>query len=192
MGFVWRGYLILSFNIVKMAKKIQEAITSKVKIAQGLEHDIYPTRDPNKVIKVGETKYVNKWVKDFKSRPDLFPVIYNVKPFRDNPKLSYVEMERLDTEQFEVDYDVLKEILSENTHWDVLEAIEAGERKEEVFNWIYNKIKEQDKEIADFYIKLYNNVIETKQFKKGWFDVYDFHKGQFGYDKQHNVKMLDY
>lgn len=179
--------------MIKLIDILRELNTKDKEIlGQGLEHNVFPSQDPNKVVKVGETKYVNKWVKDFKERPDLFPEIYKVGTLKDDPKRSYVVMQRLDTEQFEVDYDVLKDILSDVSHWDVLEAIEAGERKEEVFDWIYNKIKGQDPEIAEFYTKLYNTVVQTKPFKNGWFDVYDFHKKQFGYDKKGNVKMLDY
>jgi len=179
--------------MIKLIDILRELNTrDKEMLGQGLEHNVYPSQDPNKVVKVGETRYVDKWVKDFKSRPDLFPKIYKVGKLKDDPKRSYVVMERLDTEQFMVDFEVLESILEDFSHWGVLGAIEAGEHKEKVWDWIYNKIKEQDEEIADFFAKLYNNVVQTKPFKKWSLDVYDFHKGQFGYDKKGNVKMLDY
>jgi len=174
--------------MIKLTDILQELSTTKKDIlGQGFEHNVYPSKDPNKVIKVGETKYVKKWVEEFKSRPDLFPIIYKTGLDKDDPSIMYVVMERLDTEQFEVDFDVLDSILEDG----ILDIIKRAERSEDYFNKIVNQVKQQDEEIADFFIKLYNNVVETKQFRSGLFSVYDFHKGQFGYDKKGNIKCLD-
>jgi hypothetical protein len=174
--------------MIKLTDILQELSTTKKDIlGQGFEHNVYPSKDPNKVIKVGETKYVKKWVEEFKSRPDLFPIIYKTGLDKDDPSIMYVVMERLDTEQFEVDFDVLDSILEDG----ILDIIKRAERNEDYFNKIVDQVKQQDEEIADFFIKLYNNVVETKQFRSGLFSVYDFHKGQFGYDKKGNIKCLD-
>jgi hypothetical protein len=174
--------------MIKLTDILQELSTTKKDIlGQGFEHNVYPSKDPNKVIKVGETKYVKKWVEEFKSRPDLFPIIYKTGLDKDDPSIMYVVMERLDTEQFEVDFDVLDSILEDG----LLDIIKRAERSEDYFNKIVDQVKQQDEEIADFFIKLYNNVVETKQFRSGLFSVYDFHKGQFGYDKKGNIKCLD-
>ncbi len=161
-------------------------------LGQGLEHNVYPSLNPDRVLKVGETKYVLKWVKDFKSRPDLFPIIYRVGKVQGYDNVTYVEMERLDTEQFEIDYEVLESILEEGMEWYVSEALKKAKYNKDTFNKIYSIVKNQDPEIAEFFVKLYDNVIETSKFKSGIFDVYDFHSGQFGYDKKGNIKMLDY
>ena len=160
-------------------------------LGQGYEHNVFPSLNPDRVIKVGETKYVKKWIKDFESRPDLFPIIYRIGKVKGYENATYVELEKLDTEQFEVDFDVLESIL-EDKNLGVLEAISQGSHDERRWNEIYEFIKQQDKEIADFFTKLYNNVIQTMPFKQGLFDTYDFHKKQFGYDKDRKVKMLDY
>ena len=173
---------------MKLVDILKELSTTKKDIlGQGLEHNVYPSKDPNKVIKVGETKYVKKWVEEFKSRPDLFPIIYKTGLDKEDPNVMYVVMERLDTEQFEVDFDVLDSILEDG----ILDIIKRSERNEDYFNKTVAQIKQQDDEIADFFIKLYNNVVETKQFRSGLFSVYDFHRGQFGYDKKGNIKCLD-
>jgi hypothetical protein len=174
--------------MVKLEDLLSELVTRQKDIlGQGLEHNVYPSNDPNKVYKVGETKYVKKWVEEFKSRPDLFPIIYKTGFYKDNKNITWVKIERLDTEQFEVDFDVLDSILEDG----ILDVIKRAERSKDYFNKTINQIKEQDGEIADFFIKLYNNVIETKQFRNGLFSVYDFHKKQFGYDKKGNIKCLD-
>jgi len=180
--------------MIKLEDILNELSTiSKDMLGQGLEHNVYPSNDPNKVYKVGETRYVNKWVPIFKSRPDLFPIIYKTGIYKGDKDVTWVEMERLDTEQFEVDFDVLDSIIEDISNYDgVLGAIKSTERNEKEWDKLYDNIKQQDPEIADFYTKLYNNVVQTKRFKSGLFDTYDFHKGQFGYDKKNNVKMLDF
>jgi hypothetical protein len=180
--------------MIKLIDLLKELTTrQKTLVGQGLEHNVYPSNDPDKVYKVGETKYVKKWVPIFKSRPDLFPIIYKTGFDKDGDDVMWVEMERLDTEQFEVDFDVLESIIDDVSNYDgVLGAIKSTERNKNEWDKLYNNIKQQDPEIADFYTKLYNNVIQTKRFKSGLFDTYDFHRGQFGYDKKQNVKMLDF
>jgi len=178
--------------MIKLVDILKELNTKpKQMLAQGFEHNVFPSLNPDKVIKVGETEFVKKWVKDFQSRPDLFAIVSKVGNVKGYEDLTYVELERLDTEQFTVDFEVLESILEE-IHYDVLEAIKIGEKDEKRWNQFYEYIKKQDEEIADFFVKLYNNVVETKPFKKGLFKTYDFHKGQFGYDKDHKIKMLDY
>jgi hypothetical protein len=180
--------------MIKLLDLLDELVTrQKDMLGQGLEHNVYPSNDPNKVYKVGETRYVNKWVPIFKSRPDLFPIIYKTGIYKGDKDVTWVEMERLDTEQFEVDFDVLDSIIEDVSNYDgVLGAIKSTEYNEKEWDKLYDNIKQQDPEIADFYTKLYNNVIQTKRFKKGLFSTYDFHKGQFGYDEKNNVKMLDF
>jgi hypothetical protein len=175
--------------VIKLIDILNELNTrQKELLGKGLEHTVYPSNDPNKVYKLGETKFVNEWVPIFKSHPDLFPIIYKTGIYKGDKDITWVEMERLDTEQFEVDFDVLDSIINNS----ILSTIKRAERDKDYFDKLVAKIRQQDDEIADFYIKLYNNVVQTKRFKSGWFDIYDFHGGQFGYDKKGNIKMLDF
>ena len=180
--------------MIKLEDILDELLTREKDIlGQGLEHVVYPSTDPTKVYKLGETRYVKEWVPIFKSRPDLFPIIYKTGFYKGDKDITWVEMERLDTEQFEVDFDVLDSIIEDVSNYDgVLGAIKSTEYNEKEWDKLYDNIKQQDPEIADFYTDLYNNVIQTKRFKKGLFNTYDFHKGQFGYDDDKNVKMLDF
>lgn len=179
--------------MVKLVDILKELNTkNKEVLGQGWEHVVYPSNNPNKVVKVGETRYVKEWLKVFKTRPDLFPIIYKTGTLKDEPDKMYVVMERLDTEQFEVDFDVLSSILADKGV-SISDALKRGEYNEKRWNEYYEFIKGHDEEIADFFVKLYNNVIETKHTKKKMMGgVFDFHKRQFGYDKKHNVKMLDF
>ena len=68
----------------------------------------------------------------------------------------------------------------------------ASSRAFRFFNKVYQTVKNVDEEIAEFFEKLLDNVLETSKFKSGLMDVYDFHSGQFGYTKDHKIKMLDY
>jgi hypothetical protein len=185
-----------SINVrsIKLEDLLDELVTREKDIlGQGLEHNVYPSTDPTKVYKLGETRYVKKWVPIFKNNPELFPIIYKTGFYKGNKDITWVEMERLDTEQFEVDFEVLESIIEDVSNYDgALGAIKSTQNNEKDWDKLYNDIKQQDQEIADFYTKLYNNVIQTRRFKSGWLDTYDFHKGQFGYDKDNKVKMLDF
>jgi hypothetical protein len=180
--------------MIKLEDILDELLTREKDIlGQGLEHVVYPSTDPTKVYKLGETKYVKKWVPIFKAHPDLFPIIYKTGFYKGDKDITWVEMERLDTEQFEVDFEVLESIIEDVSNYDgALGAIKSTQNNEKDWDKLYNDIEQQDPEIADFYAKLYNNVVQTRSFKSGWFDTYDFHKGQFGYDKDKNIKMLDF
>jgi hypothetical protein len=74
----------------------------------------------------------------------------------------------------------------------VLPALRAGIYNKDADKKIYSSLLKRDEEIAEFYLKLKYVVAETLPFKKGLFKVYDFHRGQFGYDKNNNIKMFDY
>ncbi len=181
----------LSSILLEVMQEI--AIRPKKIFGQGMEHNVYPTSDPNKIVKVGETKYVKRWLKDFESKPEVFPIIYRKGISRDNNNLMWVVMEKVDTEQFEVDFDVLEDLLDEEAgFYGVLPALRAGIFNKEADKKIYSALLKRDEEIAEFYLKLKHVVAETLPFKKGLFKVYDFHRGQFGYDKDNNIKMFDY
>lgn len=183
--------IVIPEEDIEFLKEIR--IKRKQMLGKGLEHNVYPTSDPDKVVKVGETKYVKEWLKDFESRPDIFPIIYRKGISRDDKDQMWVVMEKVDTEQFEVDYDVLEDLLDELVgYYAVLPALRGGIFNKEANKKIYTALANHDQDIADFYVKLRDVVAETLPFKSGLFKTYDFHRGQFGYDKKNNIKMFDY
>lgn len=162
----------------------------KEMLGQGMEHDVYPSNDPTKVIKVGQAKYVAKWVPLFKKNPDVFPIVYKHGLTKD-PKVAYVILERLDTRNFLEDYLKLKVILKKiGMNGGVYDAVKISRYNEVKYDSIINKINDINPEISDFFIKLVDTVDAVEKLMS-WYKGFDFHQEQFGYDKDKNVKCLD-
>lgn len=159
-------------------------------LGKGMEHDVYPSNDPTKVIKVGQAKYVAKWVPLFKKHPDLFPIVYK-EGLTKNPKVAYVVLEKLDTRNFLEDYLKLGLILSKiKFNGGVYTAIKNSRYNEVRYDEIINKINEINPNMSEFFIKLVDNVTAVDKLMS-WHKGFDFHEGQFGYDKDKNIKCLD-
>lgn len=159
-------------------------------LGQGKEHDVYPSQDPTKVIKVGEAKYVDKWVPMFKKHPDLFPIVYKQGLTKD-PEVAYVVLERLNTKRFLEDYVKLDYALQDmKFHTGVYGAIKIAKNNEKQYDRIIDGINEINPDMSDFFIKLVDNVTAVDKLLP-WHKPFDFHENQFGYDKNKNVKCLD-
>jgi hypothetical protein len=160
-------------------------------LGQGMEHVVYPSNDPTKVIKIGEAKYVVKWVPMFKKHPDLFPIVYRQGLTKENPKHAYVELEKLDTRNFLEDYLKLGLILTKiGLNGGVYGAIKSSRYNEVKYDQIIDGINEINPDMSDLFIKLVDNVSAVDKLLP-WHKPFDFHQGQFGYDKDKNVKCLD-
>ena len=160
-------------------------------LGQGMEHVVYPSNDPTKVIKVGEAKYVAKWVPMFKKHPDLFPIVYRQGLTKENPKHAYVELEKLDTRNFLEDYLKLGLALTKaGLNGGVYGAIKVSRYNEVRYDKIIDKINEVNPDMSDLFIKLVDNVAAVDKLLP-WHKPFDFHQGQFGYGQNKVVKCLD-
>lgn len=165
-------------------------IRDKELLGKGMEHDVYPSLDPTKVIKVGQAKYVAKWVPLFKKHPDLFPIVYREGLTKD-PKVAYVVLEKLDTRNFLEDYLKLSLVLSKmNFNGGVYTAIKNSRYNEVRYDEIINKVNEVNSDMSEFFVKLVDNVTAVDELMS-WHKGFDFHEGQFGYGQNKIVKCLD-
>lgn len=178
---------------------------------RGAFHDIYQFKNkPDSLFKVGTENMVNSWVDIFKSRPDLFPVVYKTgkmnytlpKPFTefvdglpvkhaagDTIKLSYVEIEKLDVRQAVIHWDRLDKAVKEMSNKSLqtyLTSIGLEDPMEQEFIEIGNKLK-GDKFLYDIFVDFYNLLSGVYEIKP----AADVHKRNFGYDKNFKLKMLD-
>jgi hypothetical protein len=160
-------------------------------LGQGLEHNVYPSLDPNKVIKVGEAKYLAKWLPMFKKHPELFPIYYRDGRVKDMPKVAYVVLERLNTKLFIEDFLRLDLILPKiGFHNGAYSAIKSCRYNEDKYDRTIDKINEINPKMSEFFIKLFDNVNAVDKLLP-WHTKIDFHEGQFGYDDKRNIKCLD-
>jgi len=184
--------------IKKILKEV--SVDKKERMGRGSFHDVYPLKyDSSKVIKVprGVSDYAkdvyrvgdsNAWFNIFKKYPQYFPEIYKITD-------KYVIIEKLDTERVERDLSLLEDDLYPYFSDDIdngyhiteilYDLISAGnDLKTKQLNLLVEKSKNRD--IMKRYIDLLRSIEGEKI--RGFIDVND---GNFGYNKEGNLKMLD-
>jgi hypothetical protein len=191
-------------NIIK--KTIDELSTSnKETFKRGVEHIIYPSKKhSNRLFKVGLFKSVDTWVKIFKSNPNIFPKIYRVgKINHPNVNTHYVEIEKLDTDKAESEWDELEEKLELCSIIDSIDGKYGSDLSQLYFNYIDNKkviieisskLKECDKDGYELFIKwieLFKQCQKHKENITGHKSRIDAHKYNFGYGLDGKLKCLD-
>jgi hypothetical protein len=191
--------------IRKIIKEI--SVDKKERMGRGSFHDVYPLKyDSDKVVKVPRLKdgyaaseYLepgsDSWFNTFKKYPQYFPEVYKITD-------KYIILEKLDTERvkqelFKMEDDLvsISPVIS-----DMIEEHNYGVT--EILYWlILGKLLGNKEEID-----IYNDIIEKSHFKdifKRYFDLLfnirnerirgfiDVNDGNFGYNKEGKLKMLD-
>ena len=211
----------LSFKntIIEMIQHDVDEIATKEKelVGKGAFHNVYPSnKNPNMVYKIGFDEDVNGWVDLFKSRPDIFPKVYGTgyvniklkkqvtnfswrtgefKPITYNPgdtvKVKYVGVERLNTEKAKQHWNSLANVVSTMSGKSLqtyLTSLGMDEEMEEEFLSLGERIKEMGNDfIYNIFVELYNLVHSVYELKP----TADVHVGNYGYDKDGNLKCLD-
>jgi hypothetical protein len=211
----------LSFKntIIEMIQHDVDEIATKEKelVGKGAFHNVYPSnKNPNMVYKIGFDEDVNGWVDLFKSRPDIFPKVYGTgyvniklkkqvtnfswrtgefKPITYNPgdtvKVKYVGVERLNTEKAKQHWNSLANVVSVMSGKSLqtyLTSLGMDEEMEEEFLSIGERIKETGNDfIYNIFVEFYNLIQSVYELKP----VADVHVGNYGYDKDNNLKCLD-
>lgn len=180
--------------------ELEEIGREKQPFGQGIEHQIFSSSNkPGVIFKVGEWDVINEWYDVFKSDPNIFPTVYRLGRLP-NKQYYYVELEKLDTEKFEDNWDDLELDLEELGILDVdrgesftdLYTYEGSSAS--VFTEIGKKLSKHNPELYKFYIELLTVIkkaekIQNKILKKD--TLVDAHKYNFGYSKDGKLKCLD-
>lgn len=174
----------------------------------GMDHHIFPHGSGDKVIKVGNPDVVAKWIDIFKNNPDIFPTIYKTgsttadqSTITDNPmaygaetERIYVEMEKLDVEAFKHDWKILDSMAQKALGKSLQEIVQKWNSENRMLTADESAIQKlgvyldhKYPSLYDTYMKIMSVIFKLRQLK----NRADVHKGQFGYDKNHNVKCLD-
>jgi hypothetical protein len=205
--------------IIEMIQHDVDEVATKEKelVGKGSFHNVYPSnKNPNMVYKIGFDEDVNGWVDLFKSRPDIFPKVYGTghvniklkkqatnfswrtgefKPITYNPgdtvKVKYVAVERLNTEKAKQHWNSLANVVSVMSGKSLqtyLTSLGMDEEMEEEFLSLGEKIKESGNDfIYKIFIEFFNLIHSVYELKP----VADVHVGNYGYDKDDNLKCLD-
>lgn len=199
---------------------------SRKEMGAGVEHKVFPsTTDPNIVYKLGSKKSIDSWVEEFKKDPSIFPKVFKrgrtkIKLKSDLPfyregntaksipagtvvPMDYVEMEKLDTQKVEKEWDELDnafENIMEIDDWGFLDfliiymtntpqARANGYDNDKTISKLDTEIKQHFPGLYPVLLKYLNLTDKIKAVTKG---VPDLHRYNFGYDKKGNLKCLDF
>ena len=194
---------------MKLLDIISELKTKEKPIyGSGADHTVYAHGSGDKVIKVGLPEEVTKWIDIFKANPDIFPIIYKTgvttadrSEFLGDPMADvsgteriYVEMEKLDTAAFMHDFKILNSMSERTLGKPLQNIIHKWNPESRMLTTDETDVQELGKfldhkypSLYDVYMKIVSVIFRVRQLKQNA----DIHIGQFGYDKDHNVKCLD-
>jgi hypothetical protein len=162
----------------------------------GAWHKVYNANyKPDVVYKVGYEDVVDNWYELFKEHPDIFPKVYKkgtvIVPIKDKSgnvvdkiRKSYVELEKLDTSRLEKEWKQIDKYCTEKPFQYYITRIEDND---EFFEELSEKISKVNTPLYEALARIYNLVYKIFEIKP----AADIHMGQFGYDKQGNLKCLD-
>jgi len=175
---------------VKSLKEVR--VVPKKKIGSGMEHDVYPSINPDLVYKVARgsiPKIRMSWVNLFEDHPNIFPKIIKSSD-------KYVILEKLDTNKAMNEYTTLDSLLKED-----------DELHDSDFAYTFFTIyKDHDNERLEAINEHFENMGEKAyNLYSKWRDLIlkfldimphdyysDLHIGQFGYSKDGTLKILDF
>lgn len=181
-------------SIVKLV--LEMSVKPKNPYAQGYEHDIFSNEhDPNKVFKVSGGKLgkeggnlnPSKWIKVFQSHSNIFPVVY-----RSNDKGA--EVEKLDAVKAQKEFEDIQNHIPETnvgSFKGLLNIIASGVDRKHAAVYVreyVSYLKENQPQLVSSFMR-YVKLVDDAQKVVG--DRVDVHAGNFGYDKQGKLKMLD-
>jgi hypothetical protein len=167
---------------------------------KGMEHQIFASKsNPNVLFKVGHKDTVDEWYEVFKSEPEIFPKVFRSGKMQDKD-IYYVELEKLDTNKFEKNWDDLELSLEDIGAIDVdrgetfadLYMNEGSDAS--VFVDIGKKLSETNKSAYKFFIEFLTVIKKCERAilqVKNKDTIVDTHKYNFGYGSDGKIKCLD-
>jgi hypothetical protein len=161
----------------------------------GTQHSIYKDhKDADKVYKVvkPEHKDVSKqaydWIKVFRENPKYFPKVYK---YTDRG----ASVERLDANKAHKEFNEIQKALNKvmDRGWSfegLLKDIAEGDYSTEDLNKAGHYLLKEIPELALAFKRFTDLMLKIKNLNSPDYTL-DAHAGNFGYDKQGNLKMLD-
>lgn len=174
---------------------LEMSVKPKDPYATGTQHSVYKSeKDPTKLFKVvnpGFDKVPEQeydWIKVFKSNPALFPIVY-----RHNDQGA--EVEKLDWAKAAKDYEELDQAINAKfgkTYFRSLlqDIVENESSYKTKVKEVGEYLTQEDQRLAAAYKRFVTLMVKLQPINQVDSTI-DVHAGNFGYDKQGKLKMLD-
>jgi len=178
-------------------KESLDEISTKSKpiYGKGAYHNVYTSKkNPDRLYKIGDEDTVYEWLSTFKDYPQYFPKVYRAFPYKKDPTLTVVEIEKLNTVKAAEELALIDRFLinasdviycknvsilnffDKECIEDVMEAAENSEAPylpQIIFKW-------------GKFLKAVTPIIEKDLGRP-----LDLHVGNVAYDKMGKLKLID-
>lgn len=192
---------------INRMRELMEIRIQKQPLDHGNYHAVFPSqKHPDRVIKTGHDGDINDedaqlekvdpdHIRVFQSRPDLFPLVYRV-----GPEGRWIEIENLRTTEVYLDDD----FLAHEIH--TVENRICYEGISQLYRWWHDN-RRKGIPLPESLSRFSPKAQELVQRYMDFFDrchawasqhtftpnrAFDFHKGQIGYTKDGQLKLLDF
>jgi hypothetical protein len=172
------------------------SVTPKDVYKTGTQHELYKDhKDPDKIYRVVKpghqdiSKQAYNWVKVFQEYPQYFPKVY--KATDRGASVEKLDANKASKEFFDI-HEVIKKEFGLKMNWfvDVLKDIAEGDYDSELVHRIGVYLQQEHPQLASAF-KRYTSLMHRLQVVNNSEYTLDAHSGNFGYDKQGHLKMLD-
>lgn len=173
---------------------LEMSITSKDVYKSGTQHELYKDHhDPNKIYRVvmqghpDISKQAYDWVKVFKAHPQYFPIIYKATE-------RGASVEKLDANKAHKEYNAIENLMRDSLgfRWfeGLLKDIAEGDNPKDTISKVGTYLQQEDPQLASAFKRFIQLMFKLQPINSpDW--TLDAHAGNFGYDKQGHLKMLD-
>lgn len=181
--------------MTSLVQLIQEMnITPKDVYKTGTQHELYKDhKDPDKIYRVVKpghqdiSKQAYNWVKVFQEYPQYFPKVYKATD-------RGASVEKLDANKAHKEFNTIENHMREDMgfRWfeGLLKDIAEGDNPKDVISKVGEYLQKEDPQSASAFKRFVTLMFKLQPINSpDW--TLDAHAGNFGYDKQGHLKMLD-
>jgi len=182
-------------------------IKQKDLFGSGMEHKIFPSKDPNKLFKVGYCHSVKLFIKAATKNNKYFPIVYKIGDMMyKGERVCWVLIEKLNTDKAIADWQKLEMALEEIgliEYSDVNELPSNGGYADlgylfrdvlvdnDLLFDVYEYLKRYNKDMYNLFKQWFKTLNACEKIVLNFKNSLDIHMYNFGYDNAGNLKCLD-
>lgn len=172
-------------------------IKPKKEFGKGAYHKVYASNKyPDRLFKIGDEDTVHEWLSTFQENPKYFPKVYRTFPFRKDPTLTVVEIEKLNTAVAAKELKEIDEFLL-----DISDTVHCGKNflslgnfyETPCINMVVSAANDSDNPYLIPILQKWTKFLRAVApiIEKNLGRPLDLHIGNVAYDKMGKLKMID-